>query len=167
MKPWKMTAVVVLGTVVAAGALWAGQRWFGNEGTSRMAVLRLSKGRSIEIRSAPSGEMSRAVYYKIPGTQRFQVIGFTHHATSNLQFETLRSGDGRLVAVVERSSPNVVLILHDYSTRSSWPHTYCSETFKEARIRGRTMLRRLQAHHPNRTLILSEDAFETVDLRVQ
>jgi hypothetical protein len=48
-------------------------------------------------------------------------FGTLDGTTNGLQFDLISSQDGKLVGVTERSWPNVVLIVHDFSSGFDWP----------------------------------------------
>jgi hypothetical protein len=59
-----------------------------------------------------------------------------------------------LVALVEKSRPEVVLAIHDFTTRKSWPFQDGSRDHSKPDI-GPGLLRELQAHHPSRAYRLA------------
>jgi hypothetical protein len=84
-------------------------------------------------------------------------FGFTTADVSTLRFRTLMANDGNLVAVVEPEAPDVLLIVHDFSTGDSWPAQGGDEGFEAVKKRGHLLLDDLQEGNPESQFILSSE----------
>ena len=66
---------------------------------------------------------------------------------NNLVFDLISSSDRQVVALIERSDPDVVLAIYALDTRESYPSGSMSETPSEAFARGRRLIARLSSEN--------------------
>lgn len=67
---------------------------------------------------------------------------------AELVFELIRSSDGQVVGLIEKSDPDVVLAVYAFDTRESYPAASMSETPSEAIARGKRLVARLNSERP-------------------
>ncbi|MEX0745995.1 MAG: hypothetical protein WD118_10385 [Phycisphaeraceae bacterium] len=72
------------------------------------------------------------------------VLSFAWHAAE----------DGELVGLATGTDPREILVLHDFATGESWPAHDGQEMVEPLQQRGRSMLRRLAADHPDKAFTL-------------
>ena len=126
--------------------------------TKTIARLDAGSGTQIVVSADNWWEVSRPCFYEVHRNSLI-VVPLTFIG-SGLDFDLsfqLVTTDRKLVALVEASSPDVVLALFDLASNETWPHTLENEEHTSAHQRGTALLARLKHSHPTIPFILSED----------
>lgn len=97
--------------------------------TFHVATLDCGQNRSIEIRAPYWCELNQSLHYQPrQGHKKLlrydNYIGSTRKLPKQLKFAAVRSGDSNIVAVVEETNPEVVLVIHDFKRDWSWPENW-------------------------------------------
>ena len=150
----KKKAVYITFTLLALGIVSYGV-FYVFEDTYHIDTIHLSNGNKIEIRAEACWEISQSIEYRLPGSSLTYRFGGTNESPNKLKFRALEAENSNLVAIVESTNPDVVLILHDFKSENSWPYRYDSESWKKCLERGEAMLLRMMAKHSNKNLVLS------------
>jgi hypothetical protein len=150
--------IVIAAALLLCLALCAGLFTFviTPDGRHRLATLGVDDSRHIEITKSILHDRAAGVYYEVFVDGRSQghrdFCGATQVSASALAFDLLRGDGGDLVAVVERSSPDIVLVLYRVSTGKAVANGWGTEIDAELAV--------LQASYPDRTLIRRGDVEE-------
>ena len=70
------------------------------------------------------------------------------------EFQLITDSNERIVGLVAKARPHVLLIVHDLLTDESYPRQMDNERFKDTCKRGRRLMQLLQLDHPAATLVL-------------
>ena len=109
-------------------------------------------GYAFELYTQAFIELAAPVYcrVKMDGSLIFPfvTIGYTSEYPYDLEFTLI--DHGVLVAIVEQSTPHVVLAIYDFVSQVSW-------SWQEEPKVGKRLLERLQEKHPNFPFILSTE----------
>jgi len=150
---------VILSTCVAGVGLllgvWVVRTYYPFDGTSHLETFRFADARVIELRASVFCDNGCVIYYRVPGFIDRHAMGYTSESPGSLKFSVLTAEGGALVAVVEASAPEVVLLLHDFERNDSWPYQGHTEHHTERLARGEALLRRLVSEHPKSDCVLS------------
>jgi hypothetical protein len=125
------------------------------EGTYYIDTIQLSHDNFIEIRAEKSWEISQGLEYRISGSNISSSFGRTTESPDDLKLLAIEAESGNLVAIVEAANPDVVLILHDYQSGSSWPYRHKTENLRACLKRGEEMLKRLKSQNSMQNYVLS------------
>jgi hypothetical protein len=127
--------------------------------TKTVARLDAGSGTQIVVSADNWWEVSRPCFYEVH-RDGLIVVPLTFIGSGldfDLSFRLVITTDRKLVALVEASSPDVVLALFDLASNETWPHTSDNEEHTSAHQRGTALLARLKHSHPTIPFILSED----------
>jgi hypothetical protein len=124
-------------------------------GNTHVATIKIDENRSIVISAEDCWEISEGLSYQIAASSIITQFGGTTEFLDDLEFIVFKAEKSTLVAIVEASNPDVVLILHDFRDGNSWPFRHDTENYAEAQARGESMLLRIKKEYPNKQLILS------------
>jgi len=151
--PVACLAICGIALVLVRGCVGGCLGWLTRTRMIQRKTVWASNGKKIEIR-AYCGEMGVPwACYEVTDGDRVVVpetlcYDYGESGLGKLQFSVLVSRRSETVGVVESSSPNVVLALHDFSTGESWPFKTEYELDIEREERGRRLLDRLRTDYP-------------------
>ena len=73
-------------------------------------------------------------------------------------YKLLTSKDHNLVGLVCEKCPEILLVVHDFTSGETWPRSLMDDQIADTIRRGRSLRDRLHIDHPQTRLILSHDA---------
>ena len=144
----KYSTSAVIGIVTAAGILFGIISLIDrySRGVDRVAAFALGHGRQIVFAVDRSWEVSRTLYYEVivdgrVMVPRTSVMTVDEKQLLGLQFSIVTVNDGNMVGIVNTDRPEDFLVVHDFSTNSSWPWgghiEWNSQASSEANLRRR------------------------------
>ena len=149
----KFVALVLLFTfvIILPSTGYIFYKFYPFNGTYRVTSIALSHDRSVEIRAEFIWELYQDVHYQINSYEFAGFVGYIFDVTPDeLDFDVISAENGNLIAIVESSTPDLVLFGHDFANNESWsvggfrdwgtPNQSCFEP----------MLVRIQKEHPER-----------------
>ena len=125
--------------------------------TKTIARLDAGSGTQIVVSADNWWEVSRPCFYEVHRDSLI-VVPLTFIGSGldfDLSFRLVSTTDRQLVALVEASSPDVVLALFDLASNETWPHSGNTEHHMSEHLRGTVLLSRLKHSHPATRFILS------------
>lgn len=129
-----------------------------------IATLDAGNRRQVIILEESYSEVSRGIAYQVEVAGDVVVapciMDFFDFDT-RLTFQLVPPDGGDLVGVVETSSPQRVLAIHDFVSHETWPGEthpgqWDYEEYDERLARAGALLKRLQQRYPDRQLKLSD-----------
>jgi hypothetical protein len=142
---WPLAGFVAL--VIAAGIF---RSWM----FSPVPAQRISFDQTHSINLLRSGNCMTGFHllYAIDNDRRSKPVSLPDCcACFGINYDSLQTQDGQIVAVVDHASPRRVLVLHDFSENESWPAENHSTKSDEI---GKRLLARVQDANPDTDLIL-------------
>jgi hypothetical protein len=161
---------VLIGLCVAAVA-WAIEQVGCDSSDYHVQTLEINAARKVRITAASWSEVSQPLCSEILDGREVVCerthIGCISHSTStsDLRFALLTSDDRDIVALVEQSSPDVVLMLHRFSTGENYPRG--SLPSDEWYARMNTILDHLRRGIRRQGLVLRGQVSGSVDMKVR
>lgn len=114
--------------------------------------ISLGDGRSINLLRSGTCPFGFRLLYSVQDGKTTEPIALPHScACTGINYESLRSADGNVVAVVDYASPRHVLVLHDFATHESWPAPVASAGSGQI---GKRLLEQIKSSNPDEELIL-------------
>lgn len=160
LKLFPMAALLHIGAMLVLCALCISCSWF-----QRYRVLTTlpvgEQGYSIVILEDIYYDNGRRLYYQVKSGEK--VIVDRYFICSQVDdgkhsnFKIITARGGNLVGLFQESRPESIIVLHDFSSRRTWPGVLSdSESHVETRDRGNALLASLQQEHANVKLKLNE-----------
>lgn len=132
-----------------------------------VTTLHSTAGYAFEIHTESFVELAAPIYCRVKkeGTIVFPflTLGHTVYDPHSLEFMLVDHGD--LVAIVEESTPHVVLAIYDFQDHISWPCADITMTRHEELAIGKKLLKRLQEKVPDVPFILSVEFEDDAKVR--
>lgn len=109
-------------------------------------------GRAILISTDQACEISCGIYYEVKVLDQIVVpmSSICSGDAETLTFKAIFAKEGNLVGVYEETWPERLLLLHDFTTQSSWPRSLPDEGGHQTDSRGLKLLEAFQKEHPNK-----------------
>ena len=115
-----------------------------------IASLPTLDGTSIVIETKRLGGASRPLYYRVveDGVTVVPATYFDTLGDVTPRYTTVSDG-AFLFGVIDEHEPNLMLLMHDFSTGETWPRRALADDGSIATARGKKMIAALHKAHPN------------------
>lgn len=92
-------------------------------GDHRVAMLKIDRHRKLEIRADNFANYASSIWCHLITDGKVSsdlgTLGYSKD-TDDLRFQLLKSNDASIVAIVEQSNPDVILLLHNFNTGQTY-----------------------------------------------